>query len=210
MLYLTQWVSIWQFLLGFGFFPLVRVPGLSAVAYDSFGDAMIDFWDGIACYLERIPACRADHTFSLLTGYTIVNFAFNFCGLFLTKHGSAVLNTIAFTAIIPLNTIVFAAPFLGRFREDISLMSVLGTCGVILGVFLYQSNTQTARVELRKLSLEELDTFEIETTQSAFQERIIGIDAVAGAIQAQAWVESLPRVDDTIAVEYDTLSQQEQ
>lgn len=181
VLYLTEWVSIWQFVLGFGFLPFVQLPGLSGSEYQSFGDAIQDFSDGVRCYLEVIPRCNVDHTFALLSGYTIVNFAFNFCGLFLTKHGSAVLNTVAFTAIIPANTVVFAAPFLGKYREDISFMSVLGTLIVILGVGLYQSNTKTARVELRKLSIEELDTLELEATQPAFQERIIGIDAVAGA-----------------------------
>lgn len=164
MIYLTQWVSIWQFLIGFMYIPFLG----------ELGQVTTNFYNGLRCWLQIDHSCSADQTFWLLTGYTINNFVFNLFGLYLTKHSSAVLNTVAFAAIIPLTAVTFSLPFLGRYREDLQFSTVIGLVFVFFGFYIYQSHAARAKAEtLSKEAPAE--------QQDAFQERIIGIDAVANA-----------------------------
>ena len=56
---------------------------------------------------------------ALLIGYCGVNFVFNTIGLYLTKHAGAALNSISFSMLLPLTTMSYALPFLGKNREEI-------------------------------------------------------------------------------------------
>lgn len=59
------------------------------------------------------------HTFFLLLGYMVVNFVYNIAGLYVSKHGSAVLNSISFAALLPLTTLAFCfRPLLGKTVQD--------------------------------------------------------------------------------------------
>lgn len=45
----------------------------------------------------------------------VVNFVYNIAGLYVSKHGSAVLNSISFAALLPLTTLAFCfRPLLGK------------------------------------------------------------------------------------------------
>jgi hypothetical protein len=63
----------------------------------------------------------ARHTFWLLSGYCLVNFVFNTAGLFVAKHGSAVLNSITYAVLLPVSTLLFCVrPIMGT---DVAMFS---------------------------------------------------------------------------------------
>mmetsp|Transcript_82036 Transcript_82036/g.163889 ORF Transcript_82036/g.163889 Transcript_82036/m.163889 type:complete len:498 (+) Transcript_82036:230-1723(+) len=140
-LYLTQWVSIYQFLFGFLLMPLQLVPGVASAQGLTAGQTVSSFRGGWACYLERSGACPSTSagTFWLLPAYVFVNYLFNTLGLFLTKHGGANLNSISYSMLLPLATLSNALPFLGSFREDLQMSTLLGL-GVVLGGFAVYEN----------------------------------------------------------------------
>ena len=70
----------------------------------------------------------------LLPGYTLCNFIYNALGLYITKHGSAVLRYISYALILPLATMVGASVF----DERITVYTIIGLVTVILGFGLYQ------------------------------------------------------------------------
>ena len=85
--------------------------------------------------MEELPECKEKHAFLLLIGYTGLNFLFNTLGLFLTKHGSAVLNGMSYSILLPLTTIAFSLPLLGPYQETLSPYT-FGGLGLVLGGFL--------------------------------------------------------------------------
>ena len=112
------------------------IPGLSGTTQSvSFVDIITQFWDGVKC---TFTDCRP-YAALLLVGYCGVNVIFNTTGLFLTKRGGAVLNSLSFFLLLPINTFVFSAPFLGKkYREKFSWYTVGGLAVVLLGFVLYQ------------------------------------------------------------------------
>ena len=77
--YLTQYVSIFQFLWGFVFCPLLVLPGFSSAEGLPMKTIWKNFEDGFKCflYLDAKPSpCEARHTLWLLLGYCANNFAF--------------------------------------------------------------------------------------------------------------------------------------
>lgn len=136
VMYLTQWVSTFQFLFGFAFAPLQCAPGvatreglsLGAVAAGFIGDA-------------RDAALGADPKKSaLLLAYVLNNFVLNVTGLFVTKGGGAALTAILYSVLLPLSTLAFGLPFLGPFREPIRGTTVAGLCVVLLGFYFYEAD----------------------------------------------------------------------
>merc|ERR1712070_497478 len=96
-----------------------------------------NFEDGFKCflYLDAKPSpCEARHTLWLLLGYCANNFAFNTTGLFLTKYGSATLNSTSFALLLPMSTLAYSLPFMGVYREPISIFTLAGklcsSCGL--------------------------------------------------------------------------------
>ena len=83
-------------------------------------------------------ACSERGTFWLLTGYCAVNILFNTLGLYLTKVGSAILQSLAYALLLPLTTVIFAAPFLGAYQETISVYTIAGLIFVMTGFWVYQ------------------------------------------------------------------------
>ncbi|CAD7945538.1 unnamed protein product [Amoebophrya sp. A120] len=66
---------------------------------------------GLQCFDGELAFC-AQHSLGLaLCLYTLVNVLFNTLGLYLTKHGSAVLNSLAYSILLPITTLFYFTPF---------------------------------------------------------------------------------------------------
>lgn len=144
--YLTQWVSIFQFLISFLYMPLLILPGFGSQDGMSISEVSASFGDGWECYLERVPECAEVHAFWLLTGYCGVNVCFNTLGLYLTKHGSAVLSSLSFSILLPFTTVLFFSPVLGRFQEPLTRNAIFTFTGLgvaSVGFVIYQCVSQS-------------------------------------------------------------------
>lgn len=93
---------------------------------------------GAQCTLGR-GACASRHTALLLLSYVAVNFLFNTTGLWLTKHAGAVVNSISYALLLPLTTIAFSTPLLGRYREAPSAATYAGLGVTLLGFGLWRA-----------------------------------------------------------------------
>jgi hypothetical protein len=62
----------------------------------------------------------------------------NTTGLYLTKHGGAVLNSISFSLLLPITTILFSVPLLGEFRESIFPATYVGIVVLITGFAMWR------------------------------------------------------------------------
>ena len=149
--YLTQSVSIYQMLLGFALAPLQVLPGIGSANGQSWSAILSSFRDGLDCFLGAEPsslsndregcAWDARHSASpavLLLAYVLVNFVFNTMGLYLTKHGGAVLNSISYSLLLPLTTILFSLPILGPYRETAMPSTFAGLVVVMAGFALWR------------------------------------------------------------------------
>jgi len=143
--YLTQWVSIFQFLVSFLYMPCLVLPGFGSAKGMSMQEVPEAFLDGWHCFLEREPECANQGTFLLLIAYCGVNVCFNTLGLYLTKHGSAVLNALSFSVLLPFTTCLFFTPLLGRYQEPFTATSGFTFAALVptlVGFFLYQRNAK--------------------------------------------------------------------
>ena len=142
--YLTQWVSIYQMILGFALAPLMSLPGVGTAEGQSWAEITTSFRHGLECFLGRVEGCARSHGSHggrptvLLLLYVAVNFVFNTLGLYLTKHGGAVLNSISYSLLLPLTTLLFSLPILGPFRESASPSTYLGLVVVMIGFSLWR------------------------------------------------------------------------
>jgi hypothetical protein len=140
--WLTQSVSVYQFLLAFALAPLQVIPGVGSVDGLSLAAIWESFVGGWACFGEtEASGCAGRHTCALLFLYVFVNFLFNTIGLWLTKHGGAVLNSISYALLVPGTTFFFSIPLLGPFCESLHATTIFGLCTVIAGFFLYRLST---------------------------------------------------------------------
>ncbi|CAK9000189.1 Crt homolog 1 (Chloroquine resistance transporter paralog 1) (DdCRTp1) [Durusdinium trenchii] len=143
--YLTQWVSIWQFVVSFVYMPLLVLPGFSSKEGMTISDVMDAFADGWTCYTQQDEACARGGAFLLLTGYCGVNVCFNTLGLYLTKHGSAVLNALSYSMLLPFTTALFFTPLLGPYQEPLTrdaYFTFVGLVTVLIGFAIYQLYSQ--------------------------------------------------------------------
>jgi len=143
--YLTQWVSIWQFVVSFAYMPLLVMPGFGSKEGMSFQEVLTSFSDGWTCYLEKDSGCADSHAFWLLTGYCGVNVCFNTLGLYLTKHGSAVLNALSYSILLPFTTVLFFTPLLGPYQEPLTkdaYFTFVGLIIMLIGFGIYQWYSQ--------------------------------------------------------------------
>ena len=138
VVFLTQWVSIYQLLLGFLFAPLQLIPGFGGETTTMAG-IFSSFYSGFCCYTQQEESCRANNVFLLSLGYCLVNFAFNTLGLYLVKRSSATLNSVSYAVILPLTTLAFTSPLLGAFQEPFRLSTILGLAVTLVGFGLYKS-----------------------------------------------------------------------
>jgi drug/metabolite transporter (DMT)-like permease len=139
VIFLTQWVSIFQFILGFLVLPLQAIPGMGSAGGVELNQIIPSFIDGFYCFLGTTPICSSRKTFLLLTGYCFVNFIFNTLGLYLVKSGSATLNSISYSIILPLTTLMFSMPLLGIYQEPFQLFTIIGLIAVLVGFVIWKS-----------------------------------------------------------------------
>lgn len=139
VLYLTQWVSIYQFLFGFVLAPLLMVPGVVSPTGSTLSEIVESFVGGWNCFLGTSDVCgRSSVPFWLMVGYCGINFAFNTLGLSLTKHGGAALNSLSYSMLLPLTTLSYALPFLGPFQEGVHAPTLIGLGLVLAGFVCYE------------------------------------------------------------------------
>jgi hypothetical protein len=141
--YLTQWVSFWQLLVGFLFAPALTLPGFASADGIPWTEIKSNFADGARCFLETTDECAAGHAFWLLTGYCLINVLYNTLGLYLVKEGSAVLNGLSYSLVLPFSTLAFSLPFLGTNRESLRATTFVGLVTVMAGFMLYQHATRS-------------------------------------------------------------------
>ena len=144
VVFLTQWVSIYQLLLGFLFAPLQLIPGFIGSEPATLAGIISGFCSGFRCYTQQDESCRRDNVFLLSLGYCLVNFAFNTGGLYLVKRSSATLNAVSYAVILPLTTLAFTNPLLGRFQEPFRLSTIVGLAVTLIGFGLYRSEAIAA------------------------------------------------------------------
>ena len=132
---LTQWVSLYQFMIGF-----LLAPVLSSINGDSVSDTYQSFQKGFQCFIGSSgkDTCRNMEAFYYLSGYVTVNFIFNTLGLYLVKHGSATLNSISYAIILPLTTLTFTLPWLGAYKEHFNINIISGLVLVLVGFFVWK------------------------------------------------------------------------
>lgn len=132
VLFLTQWVSIYQLAIGFLLAPLQCLPGFGGPHGVPLSEQPALFAQGLRLWLSSRTA------FLLLVGYVAVNFLFNYIGLYLTKHGSAMIKSIAYALLLPATTVTFSLPIMGTYREHIRVWTWAGLVLVVVGFLLYR------------------------------------------------------------------------
>lgn len=159
VLYLTQWVSIYQLLFGFMLMAAQVIVGVSSwtVLFGSFSTGWYCFYQSFFASLSHVApsmsryssysnpeesycATNYDTAWLFLVGYCFVNFVFNTLGLFVVKNGSAVINSISYAIILPLTTFAFSLPMLGNFQEKCSVSTLLGLVVTLVGFFIWRSD----------------------------------------------------------------------
>jgi len=64
---------------------------------------------------------------------------FNTAGLYVSKHGSAILNVITYAVLLPITTLLFSLhPLMGAYTEPLRATTLVGLLVVVLGFYLYQ------------------------------------------------------------------------
>eukprot|EP00605_Chrysophyceae_sp_TOSAG23-4_P000468 GSChrysophyteH1.ASY1.ANO1.526.1 assembled CDS len=139
VIYLTQWVSIYQLGWGFLLLPLQTIPGLGSNDGLTMRQSLQSLQNGWRCFCHEDHTCAENKAMWLLTAYIIVNFAFNLMGLYLVKHGSSVLNAISYAIILPLTVISFTLPVLGQYQEAFNWDTIAGLAVVLVGFFVWRS-----------------------------------------------------------------------
>jgi hypothetical protein len=105
----------------------------------------------------------------------------NTTGLYLTKHGGAVLNSISFSLLLPITTILFSVPLLGEFRESIFPATYVGIVVLITGFAMWryfqaQHDALLAELAAREsAAAKDLTRTRAMEPPASFQERFVGI-----------------------------------
>mmetsp|Transcript_34430 Transcript_34430/g.83280 ORF Transcript_34430/g.83280 Transcript_34430/m.83280 type:complete len:521 (+) Transcript_34430:136-1698(+) len=171
VLYLTQWVSVFQFFIGFLLAPMQNLPGFGRPDADKI-DVYGQMNEGISCWLERVPKCRNRSTFILLPGYVAINFIFNTLGLYITKRSSAVMTSIAYALLLPMTAITFSLQIMGPYRERITNYTWIGLFLALSGFLIYRCFSPLPRQRKRQESTEKIDKVDSGSTLSENQENI--------------------------------------
>jgi drug/metabolite transporter (DMT)-like permease len=148
VMYMTQWVSIYQLLWGFvlGIFQLI--PGVGSSEGSSLSEINSSFWSGVTCYLQLDEECSSKYTFFLLSGYCVINFIFNVLGLYLVKHDGAVLSTITNALLLPLTVLTFNLSWLGPYQEEYNPLTIVGLGIVMVGFVTWRTKLHSQETEV--------------------------------------------------------------
>lgn len=183
--YLTQWVSIFQFLISFLFVPLLCLPGFGSIHGTPMSELPGQFWGGFLCFLQVTEECKDKSTFLLLVGYCGINVVFNTLGLYLVKVASALMNALSYAILLPCTTLLFFTPLAGMAQERFDVynsFTVLGLVVVLTGFVQYQRHGRAVEFDLdslpdeiaRKVTDPDHPAGVRHVPQQSFQERIVG------------------------------------
>lgn len=191
--YLTQWVSIFQFLISFLFVPLLCLPGFGTQDGTPMAELPGQFWGGFLCFMQVIPECADKPTFWLLIGYCGINVLYNTLGLYLVKVASALTNALSYAILLPCTTLLFFTPLAGVAQEHFTVYSyftLLGLIVVLAGFVTYQRHSRMVEISehdvsalLRQVSDgsdHNMPLVKLRGKQESFQERIIGAGVAHG------------------------------
>ena len=176
VIYLTQLVSVYQFIIGFLLAPL-----MASLDGRTFTETAHSFTTGFNCFIgiESDACIGGENSFYYLTGYCLVNFTFNTLGLYLVKLNSATLNSISYAIILPITTLTFTCPFLGRYREKFNVNILEGLIVVMIGFIIWKLDDTETDILSRQPSSVQLEMGIVVTKQPplepvvAFNERTI-------------------------------------
>mmetsp|Transcript_3260 Transcript_3260/g.8582 ORF Transcript_3260/g.8582 Transcript_3260/m.8582 type:complete len:491 (+) Transcript_3260:3-1475(+) len=189
--YLTQWVSIFQFLISFLFIPFLCLPGFGSVHGTPLADLPEQFWGGFLCYMQVSEECADKPTFWLLIGYCGVNVLYNTLGLYVVKVASALMNALSYAILLPCTTLLFFTPLAGVAQEQFSVYSwftLLGLTVALAGFVRYQQAHSKFGAQLddlpselqRAITPDNGSVHRSHSQQESFQERIIFSGAAHG------------------------------
>jgi len=180
--YLTQWVSIFQFLISFLFVPLLCLPGFGSVNGTPLADLPGQFYGGFLCAMQVTDECANKPTFWLLIGYCGVNVLYNTLGLYLVKVASALCNALSYAILLPCTTLLFFTPLAGVAQEHFSSydwFTAAGLVFVLMGFTQYQRHGRAVDLEdlpvgiIREVTPDIMEKC-VHPPQQSFQERVIG------------------------------------
>lgn len=100
-------------------------------------------------------------------------------GLWLTKHGGAVLNAISYALLVPLTTVFFSFPFMGDYRETLHPATFGGLAAVLAGFALWRYATirdDAAAEAARAISPPDAAAEPVPPSSSSFHERAVGME----------------------------------
>ena len=146
VMHMTQWVSIYQLLWGFVLGVLQLIPGVGSSDGVSLSEINHSFWSGLLCYFQWDEECSSKYTFSLLSGYCVINFVFNVLGLYLVKHDGAVLSTITNALLLPLTVLTFNMPWLGPYQEEYNSLTIVGLGIVTIGFVVWRTRIHSPEI----------------------------------------------------------------
>lgn len=138
-IHLTQWVSVYQCIIGFLVMPLQMIPGFGSengMTIEQSAKGMMMGWE---CFTQQSTRCQENRASLLLWTYCLVNFLYNLAGLYLVKHGSSILNAISGAIILPLTVISFTLPILGAYQEQFDWLTIVGLVVVLTGFIVWRS-----------------------------------------------------------------------
>jgi len=189
--YLTQWVSIFQFLISFLFIPFLCLPGFGSVHGTPLADLPEQFYGGFLCCMQVSEECADKPTFWLLIGYCGVNVLYNTLGLYVVKVASALMNALSYAILLPCTTLLFFTPLAGVAQEQFSVYSwftLVGLNVALAGFVRYQQAHSKFGAELeelpsklqRAITPDNGSVHRSHSQQESFQERIIFSGAAHG------------------------------
>lgn len=138
-IHLTQWVSVYQCIIGFMVMPLQMIPGFGSENGMTIKQSMDGMKMGWECFTLQSERCQENQASTLLWTYCLVNFLYNLAGLYLVKHGSSILNAISGAIILPLTVISFTLPILGVYQEQFDWLTIVGLVVVLTGFTVWKA-----------------------------------------------------------------------
>jgi len=135
----TTAISIWQFLLGFLFMPLLMLKAFGGLSGSEISSQMAD---GFICFLGENPrpTDNCEGAFWLFNFYVLINLAYNILLMRMTKEGSAILLTISGAIGMPITNLAFSIKaIMGDEVEPFTIYDFGGLILVCVGFLTYSA-----------------------------------------------------------------------
>lgn len=228
VLYLTQWVSVYQMLAGFVWLPLqMLLPNSDPNSTNiTLYTLLVEFYYGMLCFLQvnikyeyNSGECKDKSTFALLLLYCLLNFIYNTMGLYIVKHGGAILNSISYSIILPLTILTFSLSILGPFTEPTTSTTIIGLLITLIGFLLWRietiftiysnqmevPNTQAHRHMLVEHEMMDLECNTKTTTNSIDENSNLLNDKSFSTYDAMAYGQQPSHMNNSIMAPHDTV-----